>query len=226
MLVPERWPVRQAQSSRPMLAGAGPSGKDTLRTRRRSVLRRTGAPWRDKWRAPAAPPSTRPVWACVVAHLVVVRAYSGATFGSRSAQVWRRQEQGRQRQRRTMTRSAMGAVAQGKSARVRGECPWMRWLGALQSGQVELVELIAATKRRRGSSMLRDCNVLWSSGGSKYAQRSSHVIRGVLPVVRGLNATDVFENTTIFIDLERWAPQVNSLDSGLFPRHHTKWPRA
>jgi hypothetical protein len=31
------------------------------------------------------------------------------------------------------------------------------------------------------------------------------VIRGVLPDGRGLNATDVFENTAIVIDLEQYA---------------------
>jgi hypothetical protein len=49
----------------------------------------------------------------VGANLIVVRAYSGATFGSRSAQVWRRQVQVRRRKRRTMKRSSMGAVGQG-----------------------------------------------------------------------------------------------------------------
>jgi hypothetical protein len=45
--------------------------------------------------------------------------------------------------------------------------------------------------------MIRDCNVLWSSGGSKGAHRSSTVSMGVLPDARGLNATDVFEHTAI-----------------------------
>jgi hypothetical protein len=97
-----------------------PWGRDTLRMRRRRVLRLTGTPWRRTCRAPAAPPKASPVWACVVAHLAVVRAYSGATCGSRSAKVWRRQVPVRQRKRRTIKRRAMGAVVQGKSARVRG----------------------------------------------------------------------------------------------------------
>src|SRR5215510_12298587 len=103
-----------------MTAGAGPSGKGTLRTRRRRVLRLPGNLWRAKCRAPAAPPRAKPVLACVVANLVVVRAYSGATLGSRWAKVFRRHVQVQHRKRRTINRSSMGAVAHGKSARVRG----------------------------------------------------------------------------------------------------------
>src|SRR5262249_3690324 len=103
-----------------MIAGSGPSGNDTLRTRRRRVWRLPGSPWRDKWRAPAAPPRAKPVLDCVVDNLVVVRAYSGATLGSRSAKVLRRHVQVQHRKRRTMKRSSRGAVAQGKSAKVRG----------------------------------------------------------------------------------------------------------
>src|SRR5215475_6871567 len=103
-----------------MILGAGPSGNDTLRTRRRRVLRLPGNPWRDKCRAPAAPPRAKPVLACVVANLVVVRAYSGTTLGSRSAKVWRRHVQVQQRKRRTIKRNSMGAVAHGKSASARG----------------------------------------------------------------------------------------------------------
>src|SRR5215470_20430010 len=103
-----------------MISGSGPSGNDTRRTRRRRVLRLPGTPWRAKCRAPAAPPKIRPVLACVVANLVVVRAYSGATLGSRSAKVFRRHVQVQQRKRRTIKRNSIGAVAHGKSARVRG----------------------------------------------------------------------------------------------------------
>lgn len=205
--VPERWPFRHAQSSLPMLAGAGPSGSPQLRTRRRRVWRRPGKPWRDQCRAPAAPPRTSPVSAGVVVHRVVGRASSGATVGSRAAQVWRRHVQGPQRQRRTMTRRARGAVAHGPSARGRRECPGMRGVGWRQAGQGELVESMAATRRRWGASLIRDCNVIRSSGGSTCAQRSSHVSMGGLPDVRGLNATDVFENTKMLLELEQRARQ-------------------
>jgi hypothetical protein len=40
---------------------AGPWGKDRLRTRRSKGLRLTGNPWREKCRAPAAPPKASPV---------------------------------------------------------------------------------------------------------------------------------------------------------------------
>src|SRR4029453_16791930 len=103
----------------PMISGSGPPGRETLRTRRSRVLRLTGEPWREKGRAPAAPPRAKPVLACVVANLVVVRAYSGATLGSRSAKVFRRHVQVQQRKRRTIKRNSMDAVAQGKSASVR-----------------------------------------------------------------------------------------------------------
>src|SRR5215471_20304355 len=49
---------------------------------------------------------------------------------------------------------------------------------------------------------------------------------GVLPDVRGLNGTDVFENTKILIELEKRASQFNGPGGDLFPRHHIKWPRA
>jgi len=49
---------------------------------------------------------------------------------------------------------------------------------------------------------------------------------GVLPDVRGLNGTDVFENTKIVIELEKRASQFNGAGGDLFPRHHIKWPRA
>jgi hypothetical protein len=45
--------------------------------------------------------------------------------------------------------------------------------------------------------MIREGNVLWSSGGSQGAHRASNVSMGVLPDARGLNATDVFEHTAI-----------------------------
>src|SRR5215470_4993247 len=122
----------------PMISGSGPSGRDTRRTRRRTVLRLPAKPWRHKCRAPAAPPSASPVSACVVANLVVVRAYSGATLGIRSA----------------------------------------------------------------------------------------NVIMGVLPDVRGLNGTDLFENTKILIELEKRASQFHGPGGDLFLRHHIKWPRA
>jgi hypothetical protein len=48
---------------------------------------------------------------------------------------------------------------------------------------------------------------------------------GVLPDVRGLNATDVFENTQILIELEKRAPQCKRSEGAPFPRHHIKWPR-
>src|SRR5215831_12038534 len=85
---------------------------------------------------------------------------------------------------------------------------------------------MAAIRMRRGSSMIRDRNWIRSSGGSKYAQRSSNVIMGVLPDVRGLNGTDLFENTKILIELEKRASQFNGPGGDLFPRHHIKWPRA
>src|SRR5215470_12528865 len=97
----------------PMISGSGPSGRDTRRTRRRTVLRLPAKPWRHKCRAPAAPPSASPVSACVVANLIVVRAYSDATLGMRSAKVLRRHVQIPQRKRRTIKRNSMGAVAQG-----------------------------------------------------------------------------------------------------------------
>src|SRR5215831_13695453 len=49
---------------------------------------------------------------------------------------------------------------------------------------------------------------------------------GVLPDVRGLNGTDLFENTKIVIELEKRASQFNGPGGDLFPRHHKKWPRA
>jgi len=49
---------------------------------------------------------------------------------------------------------------------------------------------------------------------------------GVLPDVRGLNGTDLFENTKILIELEKRASQFNGPGGDLFPRHHIKWPRA
>jgi hypothetical protein len=67
--------------------------------------------------------------------------------------------------------------------------------------------------------------VIRSSGGSKCAQRSSNVIMGVLPDVRGLNATDVFENTKILIELEKRAPQCKRSEGDPSPRHHINWPR-
>src|SRR5262249_36577412 len=48
---------------------------------------------------------------------------------------------------------------------------------------------------------------------------------GVLPDVRGLNGTDMFENTKILIELEKRASQFNGPGGDLFPRHHIKWPR-
>src|ERR1041384_3240963 len=101
----------------------------------------------------------------------------------------------------------------------------MRWVGWRQSGQVALVERMAATKMKRDSSMIRDCNVIRSSGGSKCAQRSSNVIRGVLPETSGLNASDLFENTKILIELEKRAPQCKRSEGAPSPRHHIKWPR-
>jgi hypothetical protein len=181
MRVPERWPFRHAQASMPRISGAGPSGRHTRRTRCRRGWRLPGTPWRAKCRAPAAPPRTSPGSACVVARLVVVRAYRGATVGRRSAQVWRRHVQGGHRKRRTVHRSARGAVAQGTSARVRGSCPGMRGVGWRQSGQGEWGESMAATRMRGGASMLRDCNVIQALGGSKCAPRSSHVTEVTQP---------------------------------------------
>jgi hypothetical protein len=74
------------------------------------------------------------------------RLYSGATLGSRWAQVWRRHVPGQPRKRRTLTRSARGAVAHGKSARVRRECPWLRSLCWRPAGQVEWAAIIAASR--------------------------------------------------------------------------------
>jgi hypothetical protein len=51
------------------------------------------------------------------------------------------------------------------------------------------------------------------------------VIMGVLPDVRGLNATDVFENTKILIELEKRAPQFKRSEGDPSPRHHINWPR-
>jgi hypothetical protein len=48
---------------------------------------------------------------------------------------------------------------------------------------------------------------------------------GVLPDVRGLNATDLFENTKILIELEKRAPQLKNSEGDPSPRHHIKWPR-
>src|SRR4051794_27741845 len=49
---------------------------------------------------------------------------------------------------------------------------------------------------------------------------------GVLPDVRGLNATDLFENTKILIGLEKRAPQFKRSEGDPSPRHHINWPRA
>jgi hypothetical protein len=49
---------------------------------------------------------------------------------------------------------------------------------------------------------------------------------GGLPDVRGLNGTDLFENTKILIGLEKRASQFNGPGGDLSPRHHIKWPRA
>jgi hypothetical protein len=38
---------------------------------------------------------------------------------------------------------------------------------------------------------------------------------GVLPDVRGLNISDLFENTTIVIELEKRAPQFKRSEGGL-----------
>src|SRR5215470_16176531 len=56
------------------------------------VWRLPGRPWRASWRAPAAPPSTRPVshWAWLAR--VVVWAYGRATVGTLSVKVCRGQE--------------------------------------------------------------------------------------------------------------------------------------
>jgi hypothetical protein len=48
---------------------------------------------------------------------------------------------------------------------------------------------------------------------------------GVLPDVKGLNATDVFENTKILIKLEKRVPQCKRSEVAPSPRHHIKWPR-
>jgi len=72
------------------------------------------------------------------------------------------------------------------------------------------VEIIAAPRMQRGSSMIRECNVRGSSGSRKDAHRSSHVIMGVLPDVRGLHATVVCANTAICIDLARYASSVQA----------------
>jgi hypothetical protein len=88
-----------------------------------------------------------------------------------------------------------------------------------------LAESIAATKMKRGASMIRDCNVIRASGGSKCAQRSSHVIMGVLPETSGLNAIDVFENTKSVIESQKWTPQFKRSEGAPSPRHHIKWPR-
>ena len=48
---------------------------------------------------------------------------------------------------------------------------------------------------------------------------------GVLPDVRGLNATDLFENTKILIELEKRAPQFKRSEGDPSPRHHINWPR-
>jgi len=47
---------------------------------------------------------------------------------------------------------------------------------------------------------------------------------GVLPETEGLNAIDVFENTTIVIEVEKWAPPFKRSEGAPSPRHHTKWP--
>jgi hypothetical protein len=51
------------------------------------------------------------------------------------------------------------------------------------------------------------------------------VIMGVLPDVRGLNATDVFENTKILIELEKRAPQCKRSEGDPSLHHHINWPR-
>jgi hypothetical protein len=48
---------------------------------------------------------------------------------------------------------------------------------------------------------------------------------GVLPDVRGLNATDLFENTKILIELEKRAPQFKRSEGDPSPRHHINWSR-
>ena len=161
----------------------------------------------------------------VVANCVVVRAYSGAPLGRRAAKVLRRPVQGQPRQRRPMKRNALEAVAQGQAARVRGEGPWLRGGGWRQSGQVALAEIIAATRMKRGAAMIRDGNVLWSSGGSNCAPRSSNVLMGVRPATSGLNAIDLFAHPKILIALEQGAPQDKRSEGDLSPRHHIKWPR-
>ena len=47
----------------------------------------------------------------------------------------------------------------------------------------------------------------------------------MLPDVRGRNATEVFENTKIFIEWEKRAPQCKRSEGDPSPRPHIKWPR-
>jgi len=168
-------------------------------------------------RAPAAPPRASPVVAGRWRNRGVVWAERGATVGRRSVKVWRPQVQVVQKNRRTGKRSGIGIVAQGKSARGRGESLCMRAASCCQSGQAAWGAVIVATRVMPCSPRRRGLHCKGSSGGSSWAQRSCQVISGGRPYTRGANDTGERGNTSIVSRLDSWCESARLIPARLTP---------
>src|SRR5579883_1454025 len=154
------------------MRGVGNVGIGVAWTARRMVRRLPISPWPRASRAPAAPPTARPNSARASYWGSVRRALTAASFGNRSAKIFREQALLRQRKRRTRKQIRTGRPPQGRSTRVRVYWLCRRADRRRQFGHGAVRRVGASTNVKRSVATLNSSRRKPAKWGTRAARRT------------------------------------------------------